>query len=131
MLLALSLSASDPDPVIPDFAQGLPDVVMTERIKDGNTETLRLRTGLSAKEFTGRIRGFMKKAGWRVRKLTKDDMMMAAQKGRAANAEVHLLAFDHVKHPGNLIRVVYLRYKSKNTRPSVEIIVHRPLPPKR
>ena len=129
--MTFSLSAAGPNPVVPDFAKDLPDLVLTERVKVGNEETLRMQTDLGAKEFAGRVCGFMKKAGWRGRKLTKDDMMLAAQKGRTMNAEVRLSAYENIKLSGTLIRVIYLRSKTPNTRPSVEIIVRSPSSSKR
>lgn len=92
-------------------------------------ETFRLRTALSAKEFTGRFRGLMRKAGWRVRKLTKDDMTLAAQKGRMRNVEVRLYAYENAKLPGTFIQVFYLRHKAGKKAASIEIIVRRPSSP--
>ena len=130
-LIISALSAAVQDPVIPDFAKDLPDVVLAESIKEGNKETIRLRTGLSAKEFTAKIRSFMKKAGWRNRKLTKSDMTMAAQKGRMMNVEVRLYAYENAELPGTFIQVFYLLPKVEKKRASIEIVVNRPSPAER
>lgn len=119
-LLILPLSAQEPS--VPDFSKGMPDVNLEKREKIDGNETFHLRTALGSKEFSTTLSKFLG-AQWDKRKLNPEEMTLAANMGRASNAEVHLAVYENAKAPSVEIRVIYLKPKEGKAGSSVEITV--------
>ena len=121
-LLVLPLSAQEP--AVPDFSKDMPDVKLEKREKIDGNETFHLKTALGSKEFFTTLSKFLG-AGWGQRKLNPEEMILAANKGRASSAEVNLAVYENAKLPGVDIRVFHLKPKEGNAGSSVEITVIR------
>ena len=121
-LLALPLSANEPG--VPDFSKGMPDVNLEKKEKANGDDIFKLKTALSSKQFTTTLTKFLG-PGWGMRKLNREEMILAANKGRASNAEVSLAIYDNAKVPGVDIRVIHLKHKEGNRASSAEITVIR------
>jgi len=121
-LLVLPLSAQEP--AVPDFSKGMPEVNLEKREKIDANETFHLKTALASKEFSTTLSKFLG-AQWNKRKLNPEEMIFAANKGRASNAEVNLAVYENAKVPSVDIRVIHLKHKEGNAGSSVEITVIR------
>ena len=121
-VLVLPLSAREP--AVPDFSKGMPDVKLEKKEKINGNETFHLKTALGSKEFSTTLSKFLG-AGWSKRKLTPEEMILAANKGRASSAEVNLAVYENAKLPGVDIRIIHLKPKEENARSSVDIVVIR------
>ena len=122
LLLAFPLSAQEL--TVPDFSKGMPDVNLERKEKIDGQETFHLKTALNSKEFSITLSKFLG-AGWGKRKLNREEMILAANKGRTSNAEVNLAVYAKAKVPGVDIRVIHLKDKEENAGSSVEIVVIR------
>ncbi|MDA8634104.1 hypothetical protein N9406_03825 [Verrucomicrobiales bacterium] len=121
-LLALPLSAQEPG--VPDFSKSMPDVKLAKKETREDHETFHLKTTLSSKEFSTTLSKFLGPE-WGKRKLNREEMILAANKGRTSNAEVNLAVYENAKVSGVDIRVIHLKHKGENAGFSVEIVVIR------
>jgi hypothetical protein len=121
-LLVLPLSAQEL--TIPDFSKGMPDVNLEKTEKSNGQEVFHLKTTLSSKKFSTTLEKFLGE-GWGKRKLNREEMFLAANKGRTSNAEVNLAVYENAKVPGVDIRVIHLKHKEEDVGFSVEIVVFR------
>ena len=111
-------------PSVPDLSKGIPGATLEKKENNNGAETFHLSTALSSKQFSGRLQTALG-AGWTKRKITKDDMILAAQKGRSLNAEVNLAVYANPKLPSITIRVLHFKYKKENAGTAAEIAVIR------
>jgi len=102
----------------------MPDVNLERKEKIDGQETFHLKTALNSKEFSITLSKFLG-AGWGKRKLNREEMILAANKGRTSNAEVNLAVYENAKVSGVDIRVIHLKHKGENAGFSVEIVVIR------
>jgi len=123
LLVALSLAAQEP--AVPDFSKGMPDAALQKKERVGDREIFHLKTALGSKEFSNRLRRFLG-AGWRNRTLSKDDMILAASKGRFSNSVVNLSVCENTKLPSVKVRAIHLKPKKEGAESLVEIEVIRP-----
>ena len=121
-LLAFPVSAREPS--VPDFSKGMPDVNLEKKEKANGDDIFKLKTALSSKQLTTTLTKFLG-PGWGKRKLNREEMILAANKGRTSNAEVNLAVYENAKIPGVDIRVIHLKHKEENRASSVEIRVIR------
>ena len=119
-LLATALSAELP--AVPDFSKGMPEMNLERKEVIDGTETFHLKTPLNSKEFSAVLSKFLG-AGWGKRKLSQEEMILAATRGRASNGEVSLAVYENPKVPGIEIQVIHLKRKEANPGPNVEISV--------
>ncbi len=119
-LLVLPLSAQEP--TVPDFSKGMPDVKLEKREKIDGNETFHLKTSLASKEFFTTLSNFLG-AGWGMRKLNREESILAGNKARTSNAEVCLAVYENARIPSVDIRVIHLKHKEENAGSSVEITV--------
>lgn len=121
-LLVLPLSAQEL--AVPDFTKGIPDVNLERNEKVNGNETFHLKTALSYRDFSTTLGKFLG-PGWGRRKLVREDMALAADRGRTSNATVNLAVYENPKVPGVDIRVIHLKSKEKDAGSRVEIVVIR------
>ena len=121
-LLAFPVPASEPS--VPDFSKGMPDVKLEKKEKANGDDIFKFKTALSSRQFTTTLTKFLG-PGWDTRKFNREEMILAANKGRTSNAEVTLAVYEKAKVPGVDIRVIHLRPKEENAGSSVEISVIR------
>ena len=119
-LLALPVSAVEPS--VPDFSKGMPGMNLEKNERVNGNETFQLKTALNSKEFSTTLIKFLG-PGWGRRKLSREEMILAANKGRTSNATVNLAVYKSAKIPGVNICVIHLEYKEGNRGPSAEITV--------
>lgn len=119
-LFAFPVSASEPG--VPDFSKGMPDVNLEKKEKTNGNETFQFKTALGSGEFNTTLSKFLG-PGWGTRKLNREEMFHAANKGRFSNVTVNLAVYENAKVPGVDIRVFHLKHKEGNRGSSVEITV--------
>ena len=105
---------------LPDFSKSLPGTTYLEMAKIAGSDTHVHQTMLGNKEFRAKLREFLGK-GWGTRKLKTPDMMVAAIRGRARDAEANLVVFINPEFPGIEIRKVHLKPKGVSKTMIVEI----------
>lgn len=123
-LFFLTFPISAQELVVPDFSKDMPDVTLERKEAINGLRIYHLKTALSSKEFSTTLSKFLG-AGWGKRKLTQEEMILVANKGRASNAEVSLAVYQNSKIPGVDIHVLHLKQKEENAGSSVEIHVMR------
>lgn len=113
------------EPALPDFSKAMEDVSFVRKEKGKGEDAYYLKTKLSARDFAGSLRTRLG-AGWRKRVLNKEDMALAAVRGRTLGAVVNLSAYTNVEFPEIEVLAFHLTYKNLDNGPNVEIIVVRP-----
>ena len=106
-----------------DFAT-LKDATLLRTEKAKGVETFFMNTQLNSGAFAGELKALLG-SGWKKRVLQKEDMQLAAAKGRSLPATVNLTAYSNAKIPGVDIRAFHLKYKTDQKAPNVEIAVVR------
>ena len=118
----LAFPASASEPGVPDFSKGLPDVSLEKKAKTDGKDIFHFKTSLGAKQFSTTLTKFLGPS-WGLRKLHREEMILAASKGRTPGAEVNLAVYENAKVPGVDIRVIYLKHKERTRGSIVEIAV--------
>lgn len=120
LLFAIPLFAQEPD--VPDFSKGIPDVSLQWKGKLEDQNLYKLKTTLSSKEFSGKLKNFLG-AGWRKKTLNSEEMGFARSMGLTAKAAVDLNVYKNDKISGVEIQVFYLKHKDEKEDSNVQIFV--------
>ena len=113
--------------VLPDFSESLPGTTYVEMAKIAGSDTHVHQTMFGNKEFHAKFREYLGK-GWGTRKLKTPDMMIAAIRGRARDAEANLVVFVNPAFPGIEIRKVHLKPKGDSKTMIVELSLSKTKP---